>query len=212
MTVQKIIQHLKSLVQAVLSYVIFNNIFKRINATSIAIDCGANVGDVTLKLARKGASVYAFEPNPYAFTRLVERTKSFKNVTCINKGVWDRNATAQLFFHQNAASDDVFWSFGSSIVKEKNNVNTGRSIEVELIDLIVFIKNLNQKVDFLKIDIEGAEVEILEKFLDQELYKQVAMTVVETHDRKIPQQKARMDRIRQTIKQKQIKNILLTWL
>jgi FkbM family methyltransferase len=210
--VKKIVQHLKSLVQAVLSYIIFNNIFKRINATSIAIDCGANVGDVTLKLAKKGARVYAFEPNPYAFKRLVERTKHFKKVTCINKGVWDRNTTTQLFFHQNAENDDVFWSFGSSIVKEKNNVSSGRSIEVELIDLIAFIKNLNQKVDFLKMDIEGAEVEILEKFLTEELYKKVDLTVVETHDRKIPQQKPRMDRIRQIIREKQIKNIRLTWL
>jgi FkbM family methyltransferase len=209
---KKIVQRLKSLVQFVLSYVMFNRVFKEIGTASVAIDCGANVGDVTLKLARRGAKVYAFEPNPHAFKQLVERTKNFKNVTCINKGVWDRNATTQLFFHQNAAGDEVFWSFGSSIVKEKSNVNSGRSIEVEVIDLIAFIKNLNQKVDFLKMDIEGAEVEILEQFLQQALYKQVALTVVETHDRKISTQKPQMDRIRQIIKQKQIKNILLTWL
>lgn len=209
---QKIIQNLKSLIQAVLSYLLFNNIFKKINSNSIAIDCGANVGDITLKLAKTGATVYAFEPNPYAFKRLSERTKDFKNVTCINKGVWDRNTTTQLFFHQNAEGDDEFWSFGSSIVREKNNVNTGRSVEVELVDLIDFIKNLKQKVDFLKIDIEGAEVEILEKILQEELYRQVGLTVVETHENKIPQQKSQMDKIRQTIKDQQIKNIRLSWL
>jgi FkbM family methyltransferase len=209
---RKSIQHLKSFVQVFLSYLLFNNIFKKISVNSIAIDCGANVGDITLKLAKTGATVYAFEPNPYAFKRLTERTKKFKKVTCIKKGVWDRNTTKQLFFHQNAEGDDVFWSFGSSIVREKNNVNTGRSVEVELVDLIEFIENLHQKVDFLKIDIEGAEVEILEKFLQKEMYKHVELTVVETHERKIPEQKPRMDKIRQTIKNKRIKNIRLSWL
>ena len=38
----------------------------------LAIDCGANVGHVTAALARTGAEVHAFEPNPQAFSALVE--------------------------------------------------------------------------------------------------------------------------------------------
>ena len=111
--------------------------------------------------------------------------EGYKNVTCIKKGVWDRNTTTQLYFHNQAKGDEAFWSFGSSILKNKGNVDKGRSIEIEIIDLTEFIENLNRNVDLLKIDIEGAECELLEKFIEKELYKKVKITLVETHDRKI---------------------------
>ena len=34
---------------------------------NIVIDCGANVGDVASRLARSGATIYAFEPQPDCF-------------------------------------------------------------------------------------------------------------------------------------------------
>jgi hypothetical protein len=97
-------------------------------------------------------------------------------------------------------------------MKEKGNIDRGRSVEVEIIDLTEFIEGLDKNIDLLKIDIEGAECELLEKFIEKELYTKVAMTLVETHDGKIQGQKQKTDKIRQMIKERGIKNINLSWL
>jgi FkbM family methyltransferase len=209
---KKTIQLLKNSIRVVLTDVMFNRFLTGLKPGGIAIDCGANVGDIAVKLAKTGIRVYAFEPNPYAFKKLHSRINGFNNLTCINKGVWDRNTTTRLYFHQDAGNNGEFWSFGSSIFSAKNNVNPGHSVMVELIDLTEFIEKLDRPIDFLKIDIEGAECEVLEKFLLKDLQNKVKLTVVETHDSKIPGLKEKTERIRQTIREKGVTNIKLSWL
>jgi FkbM family methyltransferase len=209
---KKRIQLLKNFIREVMTNVMFNHFLTGLKSGGIAIDCGANVGNIAVKLAKTGIKVYAFEPNPFAFKKLHSRINGFQNLTCINKGVWDRNTTTRLFFHQDAGSNGEFWSFASSIFSAKNNVNPDHSVEVELIDLTEFIEKLDQNIDFLKIDIEGAECEVLEKFLQKDLQNKVKLTVVETHDSKIPGLKEKTDRIRQTIKEKGVTNVKLSWL
>ncbi len=212
MRIKKSFQQLKNLIRERLTDLLFLKFLSGLHPGDIAIDCGANVGDITLKLAETGAVVFSFEPNPYAFQRLQNRVKNFGNVTCIAKGVWDRNTTTRLFFHKDARENEEFWSFASSIFSQKGNVDPGHSAEVELIDLAEFIEKLGKPVALLKIDIEGAECEVLEKFLDKELYKRVKLTLVETHDRKIPGLKEKTDGIRNRIRERGITNIRLSWL
>ncbi len=209
---KKQIQQIKNVIQKGLTNIMFNRYLAKLKPGDIAIDCGANIGDISLKLANTGARVYAFEPNPFAYGELTRKTKDFPNVTCYKKGVWDKNTTANLYFHNQAETDEAFWSFGSSIVKDKGNVDKARSVEVEIIDLTEFIENLEKPVELLKIDIEGAECELLEKFIEKELYKKVKVTLVETHDSKIAGQKTKTDKIRKLIRQKEIGNINLSWL
>ena len=209
---KKLIQQIKNIIQKLLTKIMFNRYLKHLNENSIVIDCGANVGEISFKLAKTGAKVYAFEPNPFAFKRLVAKVKDFSNVTCINKGVWDKNTFTQLYFHELSEGDEEFWSFGSSIINNKGNVDKERSVEVELIDLTEFIENLNHNIDLLKIDIEGAECEVLEKFFEKDLHEKVKITLVETHDAKIPGLKEKTDKVRQIIKSRNISNVDLSWL
>ncbi len=209
---KKSIQQLKNVLQNQLINLFFNRFLTKLDENSIAIDCGANVGDISLRLAKTGAQVFSFEPNPFAYKTLVDKVKGYKNVTTYEKGVWDKNTTTKLYLHNQAENDEAFWSFGSSIVKTKGNIDKERSVEVEIIDLTEFIDQLDQKVDLLKIDIEGAECELLEKFIEKELYKKVALTLVETHDRKIAGQKQKTNKLKKLIKEKEIDNINLSWL
>lgn len=209
---KKKIQQLKNLVRENLTNMMFDRYLSGLTSGSIAIDCGANVGDISSRLATTGATVYAFEPNPYAFAKLQNRTSGYPNVTCWNKGVWDKNTTASLYFHEEAADNHEFWSFASSIFSNKGNVDPNHSTEVELIDLTEFIEQLGQPVDLLKIDIEGAECDVLDKFLEKNLQDKVKLTLVETHDTKIPGLKEKTEAIRQIIKEKGITNIRLSWL
>jgi 16S rRNA A1518/A1519 N6-dimethyltransferase RsmA/KsgA/DIM1 with predicted DNA glycosylase/AP lyase activity len=62
----------------------------------VAIDCGATVGVVTVALARTGAEVYAFEPNPDAFGELANRIGTRGNIHLYPQAVLDRDETDRL--------------------------------------------------------------------------------------------------------------------
>ncbi|MDB6171319.1 MAG: hypothetical protein JWL59_630 [Chthoniobacteraceae bacterium] len=177
----------------------------------VAIDCGANVGDMTALMAATGATVYAFEPNPAAFGVLSARFKNVTNVHCLNQAVLDRKETVRLFEHVRANEDPVYWSNGSSILEFKGNVDKGRWAEVEAIDLAEFIRSLKQRVGVLKIDIEGAECAVLESLIGQNLHELVDLILVETHDHKIAELRSRTDALRALIASRGLGHIRLDW-
>lgn len=178
----------------------------------LAIDCGANVGDVSALLAASGAEVHAFEPNPYAFQALKDRFQDMPNVKCINKGVNDKAGKLPLYLHVNSSEDEVKWSTGSSLLKFKGNVDGNKYVEVDLIDLDEYICMLGRRVKILKMDIEGAEYDILEKMINSGSIKKVGAALVETHDEKIPELKEKAERVKKLIRNKKIKNINLNWI
>ena len=178
----------------------------------ICIDCGANIGLVTAQMVEAGGIVYAFEPNPHAFAELQRRFRNHESVHLFQKGVWDRPSTMNLYLHEWSDDDEVKWSTGSSLLPFKKNVREDKSIEVEIIDLISFIRELKKPVGVLKIDIEGAEVEVLNRIIEDRAYEQIRWIFAETHDHKIPELKEGTDRIRKEIKRRKIKNIHLDWI
>lgn len=182
-----------------------------ITENDTVIDCGANIGKITEYFASKNARVYAFEPNPYAFEVLSKKFTNNNNVTCINSGVYSTNISTKLFLHNNSDKDKVRWSTGSSIVKQKKNINEKNSIDIDLIDITNFIKKLNQRIKLIKIDVEGAECEIIKKIIEKDLIHLIDHIFVETHDHKIPELKEKTDEIRKLINIKNIKNINLNW-
>ncbi|HRT77273.1 MAG TPA: FkbM family methyltransferase [Spirochaetota bacterium] len=187
-------------------------LFEGIKSGDICIDCGANVGTITELMSKHGAIVHSFEPNPHAFNVLKEKFKDNNNIYLYNKGVWDRNTKTKLYFHEHSDDDEVMWSTGSSILEYKGNVLKQKYVEIEIIDLVEFIIKMNKEISILKIDIEGAECELLEKIINTKLYKKIKHIYVETHDHKIPELKSKTDTIRKLIKQNGIKNINLDWI
>src|SRR5689334_14105818 len=72
----------------------FNEACATLGPDDIALDCGANVGEFTELLARTGCQVFAFEPDPYAFSRLSERLANFPNARLMNAAVSTVQGTA----------------------------------------------------------------------------------------------------------------------
>ncbi len=68
----------------------------------------------------------------------------------INKGLWNKNTT--LSFEDNNGEM-------SQITFDKKNLKSTTSIKTITIDSIY--KNLNKKIDYIKMDIEGAEIEAI---------------------------------------------------
>jgi FkbM family methyltransferase len=185
--------------------------FEELGPGDVAIDCGANVGNVTARMASKGATVYAFEPNPYAFQVLKERFLGVPNVHCLNKGVLDRDDTMQLYLHENAHEDQVKWSTGSSLLEDKGNVDPDSFIEIEVIDLARFIKGLDREIKVLKMDVEGVECQIINKLIDSKIINNIKFLIAETHEKKNPSLKEETDKLRKRIDEEKLSNINLNW-
>ena len=184
----------------------------QIKQGDIVIDCGANVGAITNYFVTRGAIVYAFEPNPYAFEKLQSRFEGNKNVICIKKAVSDYDGVGKLFFHKLASADQIKYSTGSSMVGSKNNVNESTYEEVEVVNLSNFIENLGSEVKVLKIDIEGEEHKILNQMIDNGSITLIPYVFVETHEKKVPSCRAGMRSAREKIAMLGLKNINLDWI
>lgn len=121
-----------------------------INEGDVVIDLGANIGYYTLiatKLVGVNGIVYAFEPDPtnFSFLKKSVEINNYKNVICEQKAVSNENGKIKLFLHK-------FQTGAYTIVGEGKNY-----IEVEMVKLDEYFKDKNNRVDIIKMDIEGAE-------------------------------------------------------
>ena len=178
----------------------------------VAIDCGANVGNVTAAFAARKAEVYAFEPNPAAYRVLTARFARDAHVHCSPLAVAARDGMATLYLHRNSASDPVKWSTGSSLYPEKGNVDRDAGVEVQTIDLSRFIASLGRPVHLLKLDVEGAEIEVLERLLDTGQLRDIRHVLVELHDRKIQSLEGPGAVLRGRLAQEGLDHVLLDWI
>lgn len=165
----------------------FREAVERLAPEDVAIDCGANVGVYTMMMARSGATVYAFEPNPTAFEALLKNSEGFANVTAFQAAVTTVPGPVTLYLHKWADDDPLHWSTGSSLIAGKSNVRMDRQATVEGIALSSFISDLDCRIRLLKMDIEGAEVGVLNRIIDEGLHERIDEAYVEVHDRKVPE-------------------------
>jgi FkbM family methyltransferase len=177
----------------------------------LAIDCGANVGEVTARMRASGATVYAFEPNPEAFAALKKRFAGDAGVHCLQKAVLDEPGTVKLYLHQRAPENPLMWSVGSSLVGTKSNVSQDSFVEVEAVDLSEFILSLAQPVKVLKIDVEGVECRLLKRLLATEAINRAEHVFVETHETRMPEMQADLDWVRAELKRRGITKVDLDW-
>lgn len=123
--------------------------FNAKTATPRIIDCGSNTGlsVIYFKKLFPKSKITAFEPDTNIFELLKENLNTFgyDDIELINKAVWNENGTIKFL-----ASGGV----GGRISEDKNE-KTIAMPTFRLKDL------LNEKIDFLKIDIEGAEFDVI---------------------------------------------------
>lgn len=162
----------------------------------LAIDLGANVGRFTRPMAETGADVIAFEPDPHAFGLLQAALRPFANVTLMAAAAGDQDGEITLYRH--AAFDEApdTRTKSSSIIAGKANVAGGQAIPVQVIDFTRFLRALDRDVALLKIDIEGAEVPLMEALLASGAAARIGHIFIETHERGIPALARRTDALR----------------
>ena len=153
----------------------------------LAVDCGANMGVVTERLATTGADVVAFEPDPFAFKTLEQKFANLPNVTLINAAVGVGSGTVRLMRADNFGDNPEGASVKSTILDGGRRIDAENAVEVPLIDFPSWVADqvkARGEVAFIKMDIEGAELDILEKMDAEQLFENVRCLVAETHERK----------------------------
>jgi FkbM family methyltransferase len=113
------------------------------------IDCGANIGLSVIYMKRlyPDAEIVAFEPDKKNFELLNRNITAynFKNVHPVQEAVWIENTTLK-FAGEGSMSSRI------------DTRASPATVQVKAIRLKDYI---NRKIDFLKIDIEGAEYQVL---------------------------------------------------
>ena len=170
--------HAKGLLQGIVSM---------LRPGDVAIDCGANLGAVTGPLAASGAEVHAYEPDPFAFASLSAALGALPNVTLHNAAVGVADGTVHLMRARNFAENPKGASVRSTVIPGGRQIAEQDRIAVPLVDLPRVIRDLaarHGEVAFLKLDIEGAELALLERMVADDLFDVIRLTVAETHERK----------------------------
>ena len=126
------------------------------------IDAGSNIGIATLflKSLNPKADILCIEADPTAFLTLKRNIilNKIKDITLLNAAVSDKAGTCDFFGQITVPSPDAR---GNSILSQWGTQRkTNNQITVQAVKLSDYI---DKEVDFLKLDIEGAEQQVLEE-------------------------------------------------
>ena len=138
-----------------------NNALKYVKHWRNCIDIGSNVGMWTRELAQKFEQVYCFEPNP-------------NFIECFNKNIHETNV--QLFQYGLSNKEHT----ASQEFKSTQITNIPGNVQCQTLDSF----NLNN-IDFIKIDVDGFEVEVLEGAVET-IKRNNAVVVIEMKSYKRP--------------------------
>jgi FkbM family methyltransferase len=121
------------------------------------VDLGANVGVFSVRIAPFARRVIAYEPHPELFGQLVKNLGGRRNVEAVQAAVSGASGTLRLYEPSNPGQSGTH-----SLHPESGGYMSERFVEVRAITLDeLFERHAIEVCDLLKLDVEGAEYEIL---------------------------------------------------
>lgn len=147
------------------NFLYFNNDLIRISEGEVLIDGGAFTGDSAVEFIRKCRAlniaydhIYCFEPDASNYHRLKENLLPHSNVTCLNLGLWSRATTLSFL------SSGHIQSFAARVIRDSGDTEV---VDPQIGDVQIRTASIDEvlsgrMVSFIKMDIEGAEIEALE--------------------------------------------------
>ena len=139
---------------------VFSHYIKR---GDTVVDCGANIGYYTnffRAIVGKQGSVHAFEPVPSTFEYLTKNILEYskcKNYRLNMAGLYKTETTKNIYIPDSIS--------GHASLNKHNDAWNAQYIEekeIKLVPLDIYIENNGiNKIDFIKIDVEGSEIDTL---------------------------------------------------
>lgn len=131
---------------------VFEVVKRELKAGMNVVDIGANLGYYVLIESKKANKIYGIEPNPLAFTYLKRNVKlnKIKNVKLMNLAIGSSKSILPFYISKN-------WNWSRFEKGDKgDDILSIKNIKIDTLDSL-FKK---EKVDLLRMDVEGFELEI----------------------------------------------------
>src|SRR5688500_15387600 len=139
--------------------------YKLIGGDDVVFEVGGHIGYLTQIFASVAKRVVVFEPGQNNLRYLRQNLSTFRNVEIIEKAVSDENGSATFYL-------DPLTGQNNSLVKDYRVFSTNRlyadrtatttETRVELVRLDDFVTQSRVYPTFIKIDVEGAELKVLQ--------------------------------------------------
>ncbi len=140
------------------------------------IDVGAHTGTWTIPLARVSAEVIAYEPHPVARARLIANLHAcgIQNVDVRHSPLWREDAQLPFYFRALPSRSGL---------KRDHPIEPGAAVEsCEMLDCTTLDFDVTGPIDFIKVDVEGADAEVLAGAHDL-IFTHKPSILVESHGR-----------------------------
>jgi len=124
----------------------------------LVVESGVQDGRDTATFAKLSDQVIAFEPSPRNYISAKNNLESFDNIRLLNKGLWNKKEEMRIKYGSEYP-DDGFLEPDSGLEKESEIVQVNEISE--------YMNDFGiEKIDFLKVEAEGAEPEVIQGIND----------------------------------------------
>ncbi|MFC1785848.1 FkbM family methyltransferase [Candidatus Neomarinimicrobiota bacterium] len=141
----------------------------------IIIDCGSHFGQAAMyfKILYPKAKIICFEPDDYAFSILKTNitTNEIQDIELHNKAIADYDGIIEFYNIKDSKGSVIM-----STVKERVPDS-----ETNIIQATRLSNFINSPIDFLKLDIEGAELSVLKELIKSDKLRYVKQMAIEYH-------------------------------
>ena len=150
---------------------------------SLFFDVGANIGNRVEPVLMTGANVVAFEPQDYC--RQVLKARFGNKIKVVNNGLGEKEEV-KTFYISNATTISSFSTDWIKSVKEDRfkEFNWDTEVKVEMTTLDKMVAKFGRP-DFIKIDVEGFELEVLKGLTQSVPYISYEYTTPEQTDKAV---------------------------
>lgn len=141
----------------------FNSEFAPLEEGDVVVDVGSYIGTSPIMASKKAKKVYAVEPSPRAISFLKKNIHYYNNIEIMQYAAWNKSEEIELKLGKSPSEDGLI---------EPDDGGNDNSVGVQAHPTSKIIELTGEKkIDFLKVEAEGVEPEVIEGIGDSNINK-----------------------------------------